>query len=313
MSRLSYDVQVNYTGANNKLDYTFPFKIEEASQLLVVERNDSGVETRRETGDNPVTLIDTVVFDAEAGAGTVNLSANLATDYELDIFLANDAPTQPNIFRDKFSFTLKNIENALDWIGGAVQRASFLGQRSVKLKDFITLSTFDVNLPVDIVGSASKAIITNSAGDGLEMGPSAGAIEGAEAEATAAAASAAAALVSELAAAASASAAGSPSVETAISDGLGAATITGYTFDPTSVGSVRVEFSIYRGATVVGSGNVHLIYDASAWHILEGTYDFPSGKSALHGLTFSMSGNNMQVAADSGAGSGKLFTRAYAS
>ncbi|MCK4518223.1 hypothetical protein KAT92_05565, partial [Candidatus Babeliales bacterium] len=186
MSRLSYSVQQNYTGNGAVSAYTFPFKIEEASQLLVVERNASGVETRRETGDNPVTLISSVTFDAEAGAGTVVLAANLITSYELDIFLANDAPTQPSIFRDKFSFTLKNVENALDWIGGAVQRASFLSQRSLKLVDTTVLSTFDVTLPSDLVGSVSKVIVTNAAGDGLEMGPSASAISGAEASAIAA-------------------------------------------------------------------------------------------------------------------------------
>ena len=314
MSRSSYSVQQNYTGTGLLGDvsnpYTFPFKIEEASQLLVVERNASGVETRRETGDNPVTLLASVAFDAEAGAGTVTLAANLTASYELDIFLANDAPTQPSIFRDKFSFTLKNIENALDWIGGAVQRAAFLSQRSVKLKDFITLSTFDVNLPVDIVGSVSKVIVTNAAGDGLEMGPTASAISGADAAAIAANASAIAANASAIAAAN-----GVVTVETAISDGLGAATITDgvtpYTFDPLVTEWVRVEYSIYRGSTVVGTGDVHVIYDASAWHIYEGSYDYPTGKSALHGLTFTMSGNNMQVAADSGAGSGKLFTKAY--
>lgn len=305
MSRTTYDIQESYTGNGSVSAYTFSFKVEEASQILVVERDASLVETRRETGDNPVTLISSVTFDDEAGGGTVTLSVNLVSGYKLDIFLANDAPTQPSVFRDKFSYTLKNIENALDWIGGAVQRASFLAQRSVKLKDVLSLASFDVNLPVDIVGSVSKSLVTNAAGDALEMGPTSDEISNAQGYATAAAASAAAAALSAAAAALEAA------VGTTITDGLSAATITGYTFDPASTEWVDIPFSIYRGATVVGSGKVEMVYDSSAWHIFEKSYDYPTGKSALHGLTFSMSGNELQVASDSGAGAGKLFTRAF--
>lgn len=336
MSRATYNVQETKTGTGSKLDYTFGFKIEEKSQLLAVKRDASGVEIARVRGTDTSTLIDSVTFDSEEGGGTVNLLTNLEASYTLDLFLANDAPTQPTVLRNKFDFTLRNIENALDWVLGPVQRAIFLASRSVKLLDVLDLATFDVNLPSNIVGSDNRVLGTNSDGDAFEMGPTFDEVANAQTYANNAAAAETAAEVAQaaaeaaqdlaetardvaIAASATASASAPPAVVTAITDSMSAATITDgvnpYTFTPgTGTGEtewVSVEYSVYRGTTVVGRGEIQLVYDGSAWQIFEGGFNYPDGKSADHGLTFSMSGNSLQVAADGVSGAGKLYTRAF--
>jgi len=201
MSRVLYAPKETYTGTGSLDTYTFDFKITADTQLLVIEVDDSGVETQRVLGDD-VTYLTSVTFDAVAGAGTVVLAANLATDYNLIFLLADDAPTQPYEFRNKTSFTLRRFEDALDLVSGAVQRLTYRGKQAIRIHDLDDEETFDAQLPPGVATTNNKVLIINATGTGMDFGPTAGDISNAEGYANAAAASAAAALVSENAAAA---------------------------------------------------------------------------------------------------------------
>ena len=196
MSRDTYAPKEVYVGANNLAIYTFDFKIEALAQLLVIEVDDNGVETQRVLGTDSVYLSG-VVFDAVEGAGTVTLAANLPTDFNLILLLANDLPTQTFKFRNKTSFTLKRFESALDLIAGAVQRLAYRGKQAFRIHDLDDEDTFNSQLPPGVATSQDRVLIVNSAGDGMAYGPTAAVIASAESEANDAAASAAAASTSE--------------------------------------------------------------------------------------------------------------------
>lgn len=97
---------------------------------------------------------------------------------------------------------------------------------------------------------------------------------------------------------------------TAITDGMSATSISGYSFTPGNW--VHIEYFVTRNSgAVLGSGTIDLHYDGSAWVIVEGPYRFDGTKAFNHGLTFTMSGNQLQVAADS-SGAGSLITKYHA-
>jgi len=205
MSRDEFDVREEYIGAGNLDTYSFDFKIEELSQLLVVEYDDTGVETQRVRGDD-TTYLSSVTFNDDGG-GTVVLAANLTTDYKLVLLLANDEPTQPYTFRNRADFTLSRISAAFDWIAGAVQRVAYLGQRSIRLNDHDDIASVDMSLPANIADNPNASLVVNTTGDGFNFGPTSDQIEGAQAAANAAAVSAAASAAEAVAAAADATAA----------------------------------------------------------------------------------------------------------
>jgi len=173
MARTTYAPKQSYTGNGTLASYTFDFKIEELSQLLVIEVDDSGVETQRVRGTD-IVYLSSVDFDPVDGAGTVNLAANLANNYKLFILLANDAPTQPYEFRNKGSFSLKRIELALDFLTGIIQRLTLRSSQSIKINDTDDETTFDTTLPRDIANNTEKFLQVNAAGTGLQFGEGSG-------------------------------------------------------------------------------------------------------------------------------------------
>lgn len=185
MSRSTYAPKESYTGNGAVLAYTFDFKIEAASQLLIVILDNAGLETQRGYG-TAAALVSSIAFNA-SGGGTVTLTGNLTTDYKIYIMLANDAPTQPFEFRNKTSFTLKRFENAMDWILGSVQRLAFLAKGSLRIHDTDDEDTFDAQLPAGIATKLDKIIAVNLAGDGLQFGPTIASITTLVADAAAAA------------------------------------------------------------------------------------------------------------------------------
>lgn len=185
MSRSTYAPKETYVGAGNLAVYTFDFKIEAEAQLLVIEVDDSGVETERVLGDDTVYLSG-IVFNAVEGGGTVTLAANLPTDYDLIFLLANDAPTQPYQFRNKTSFSLPRFESALDFISGAVQRLTYRGKQAFRIHDLDDEDTFNPQFPPGVDEANNKVLIINSDADGMDYGPTAAEIASAEAFAIAA-------------------------------------------------------------------------------------------------------------------------------
>ena len=196
MSRSTYAPKQTYTGTGALASYTFDFKIEVDTQLLVVEVSDVDVETQRVLGDD-VTYLSGIVFDPVNGGGTVTLAANLATNYRLILLLANDVPTQGYEFRNKSTFTLKRFESSLDFIAGAIQRLAYRGKQAFRIHDLDDQETFDAMLPPRVDLNLETTLMINAAGTGLDYGPT-------KADLVATLAAAAAALVSETNAAASA-------------------------------------------------------------------------------------------------------------
>jgi hypothetical protein len=93
-------------------------------------------------------------------------------------------------------------------------------------------------------------------------------------------------------------------VTTSITNSMAATNISGYVFTPGK--TVEVFYFVSRNsAAILGNGHLQLVYDGSAWNIVDGGYTFKSGTTAIHGLTFSMSGNQLKVASDA-SGTGTL-------
>lgn len=205
MSRSTYDVKESYTGNGSLSAYSFDFKIEDESQLLIIEADAAGVETQRVRGTDNVYL-SSVTFDAVNGGGTVNLAANLTSGYTLLILLANDEPTQEYEFRNKNSFTLKRFEGALDFLAGAIQRLAYRGAQALRIHDLDDPSTFNPMFPPGAADSANKILQVNADGDGFEFGLTTGQLTTLEGDASD---SADAAAASALAAAGSATTAAS--------------------------------------------------------------------------------------------------------
>lgn len=170
MSRAQYVVKQSYTGTGSLDSYTFDFKIESKSHLLVVVLDDTGAEVQRVRGTDLVFLSD-VTFDAVDGGGTVTLQANLTADYVIIFLLANDEPLQEYEFRNKTSFTLRRFEAALDAILGAVQRLAFRSKQAFRIHDADDESAFDTQLPPGIANQAGRVFAINSTADGVEFGP----------------------------------------------------------------------------------------------------------------------------------------------
>jgi len=170
MSRSTYAPKHTYLGTGSKLDYTFDFKIESLAQLLVIEMDDSDVETQRVRGTD-VTYISSVDYDPVDGAGTVNLAANLPANYTLIILLANDEPTQPYEFKNKGSFTLKRIEAALDFVAGAIQRLTYRSAQALRLHEHDDETAIDTSLPPNLpTDGIDRYMKVNATGDGFEYG-----------------------------------------------------------------------------------------------------------------------------------------------
>lgn len=167
MARTQYAPKHTYLGDGSTTAYTFDFKIEALSQLLVVVMDDNNEEVQRVRGDD-TSYLDSVDFDPVLGAGTVNLLANLPTDYTIIILEANDAPTQPYQFSNKLSFNLKTIEKALDFITGAVQRLAYLAGNSIRIHESDE-GNFNTQFPPDMSSNAGKYLNINDTGDAFEF------------------------------------------------------------------------------------------------------------------------------------------------
>ena len=211
--RSTFDVREQYIGLGNLAQYSFDFKIENLSQLQVVVYDIDTFEIHRVRGTD-TTYLDNVTFDPIDGGGLVTLKADLPSGQLLVLLLADDAPVQTFRFKNRFDFTLEQIEKALDWLSGQIQRTSYLGQRAVRLSDYmddVALALFNASLPSDVADNPGAVIAINMTGTGFMIGPTTDQIfEAAAAAELAQAAAEAAALSAEAAAEAAEEAGGLP-------------------------------------------------------------------------------------------------------
>lgn len=177
MSIPEFNVKEQWIGDGTLAVYTFDFTIQDLEHLLIIVQDDAGAQIQKVRGSD-TSYLSGVVFDAVDGGGTVTLLAVLPDQYTITFLMANDIPTQPTQFINKFSFTLRSFELALDFIVCQIQRLFYLTNRSIKLDDLDDNDDFDTTLPPDAEDNPGSPIVVNSDGDGFAWGTQIGAIAG---------------------------------------------------------------------------------------------------------------------------------------
>lgn len=191
----------DYIGNGNSNTYNYTFKIFSEDDLKVLVKDSVGAVTTLVLGtDYTVTDVNdsaggTIVL-VDASQAWLDVNGNLDTGFSITIrrIVVLDQDTD---IRNQGDYFPETIEDEFDKLTMIDQQQQDDLDRSVKLSETVDPTTFNTELPADLVGTADASIITNSTGDGFVMGPTASDISGANASAIAAAASAAAALVSE--------------------------------------------------------------------------------------------------------------------
>ena len=308
MSLSSANNRNDYTGNGATATYSYTFRIFDEADLVVTVKDTSDVETTLTlTTDYTVTGV-----GADGGGNVVLVDASqawldgdgdLLTGYTITIRRVVDLFQETDI-RNQGEFFPETHEDAFDYGRMVDQQQQDEIDRCLQLPESILPSVFDPALPTD-VGTADNVFAVNAAGDGVEM-------KTADDLMSLAGALLIANNLSDLASVATALVnldikPLSQPVTTAVTNSMGATSITGFSFTPGLW--VTVEYFITRNsAAVLGSGTVYLHYDGAAWQIVIGDYNYKSGKAFTSGLTWSMSGNQLQVAADA-TGSGSLITK----
>lgn len=287
MAREQYGPRETYVGAGNLTEYTFDFKIEATTQLLVRVYDDTGVEVESFRGDGTIegspaessTYFSSLEYDSVAGGGTLTLSDELTTNYIIVLLLANDEPTQAYEFKGKFDLNVNRLERALDWVAGAIQRAIYLGKRSIVLDDYDDIANFDLRLPPGLAAYPNHVIATNENADGdadalelIEVTDLTGMLE---------------------------------AVEHAVTDGQVATNLTGETVSADDYTSYVYWYEIIRGTAVFSTGFFSLHYRDGSWRVCMGQ-DVRDDDASAHGVTFTVASNNLKAALDSGAGNGTI-------
>jgi len=164
-----YAPRAEYVGDGATDEYTFDFKVADLEHLLIIQSTSLGVETFRVRGSD-TTYLTSVDFDTIDGGGTVTLVTDVPLNSKLAILLANDEPLQEAEFKNKADFSLSRIEAALDVLAGAIQRLTFLANRSLKADQLLTDATVSaVNWEIPTpVGQAGKTLAVNATEDGFE-------------------------------------------------------------------------------------------------------------------------------------------------
>lgn len=218
----------DYVGTDAVSVYNYSFRIVQQGDLTVqVQEIATGTETTlaittdytvagvgADTGGS-ITLVD-------ASQAWLDGSGNLSSDYKITIRRIVDL-TQETDIRNQGDFFPEAHEDQFDKHTFIDQQQQEELDRTVKIAETVPASDFDGTIPPDLVGVDGVAVITNPAGDGFIVGPTADAISNAQANATAAAASAAAAATSETNAATSETNAATSETNAAASEAAAAA------------------------------------------------------------------------------------------
>jgi len=268
MSITQYAPRAEYIGTGLLSSYSFDFKVAAIDHLLVTVTSASFVQTFKVRGDDS-TYIASSTFDSIAGGGSIDLVSNLPNGHFLTILLANDDPLQESEFRDKGSFTLRRFEEALDVVAGAVQRLTYLANRSLKVSDTLVdthTAQFDFSIPINSITEAvedntNKVICIGDNNKSFKLGPT---ITSLSADAAAAVASAAAASASASASAVSAAAALSSQTAAGISAGTASTAQTAASSSASSASTSATNASTSATNAATSATNASTSADASA-------------------------------------------------
>lgn len=245
--------RINFLGNGATTTFAYTFKVFSEDDLLVTQRDTDDVETTLVLNTDY-----TVTGVGETSGGNVVLTNPLTTDYVLSVRRVMEIKQETSI-TNQTSFYPLTHENAYDKIVMIEQQLQDGLLRAPKLPETIDPDDFDNNLPASLLGAVSKALITNTTGDGWAEGPSAADIANANTIAAAAAASAAAAAASAAQAASYAGANqpdGVNNIGFSASVGSSNLTVTLTQADGSTAPSTGVDaVSIYFRSTIATSGS----------------------------------------------------------
>lgn len=191
MSLDSLITRNNYIGNDAASVYNYSFKILQKQDISVYVRLIStGAETLLTEGvDYTVTGV------KNKNGGTIVLinaiqawltSGNLKSEYAISLLRVRELKQKTDI-KNQGDFYPETHEDTFD---GLVMNDQYLQDqlnRSSKLPASIDPATFNMDIPATLVGAGGRSFITNAAGDGWQLGPTADNIASAQAYADAAA------------------------------------------------------------------------------------------------------------------------------
>lgn len=318
-----------FAGDGSTVNFDIDFKVLSTSDLYVAKKNISTlVVTELELGTHY-----TVVIDEDEGATLTMLTAPSINE-KLYIY-SNAEETQELEIEPDGELPEEDLETAYDKLTILVKQVTEKVGRALKFPMTSDSINIDPFLPEP---DAGKALVWNDDEDGFEnsednindiintatalaAASSASAAAAALSETAAsnsedaAAASEANAAASELAAAASALeaattvASGLPMVTQTVTQNTTGNNITGVVISPAASDCVRFLCRVKRGTTVFGVLEFHVHYFDSAWDIVVGNYTTKDGRTFSHGLTFGMTGNQLTVDVNNGAGNADLIIK----
>ena len=152
--------RISYAGNGSTTGFAFPYKFLEDSDLKVILRDASGVETEK-----TLTTHYTVTGAEEDGGGTVTMLTAPATGESLTI-IREPAETQDLDLVENDPLPAEELEKRLDKSMMVQQRALDKIDRAVRLTDGLA-ETFDTELPTVLTPSTLLGI--NAAGDGFAL------------------------------------------------------------------------------------------------------------------------------------------------
>jgi hypothetical protein len=311
-------------GSTNEYDFDFKITDEDHLEVSVFAPEDDSTDDYDDYEEVLLTIGDD--YDVEGvgldAGGSITLvdddqdwidsSGKLRTGWRITIRSLVPV-TQVSGIRNQGDFLPSIHEDALDKVTRILQEHTDEIARCIKINKRHSPADVDGELPADFMVDGRIPMVNDNA-DGFENGPTQSQISSAGASATAAAASATAAAASATAAGVSAAAvaAAENTYVQSLNNSAAAANLADASFAPATYYGFHIYYDILRdnGSTEVrGSGVVRGSYGLRglAWRIEDSGNSFDD-----HGVTFTMSANQVQVATDSkGAGTIRWMMRRF--
>lgn len=241
----------NYTGNGVTTSYAYSFKITDESHLRVTTYVPSTETFAVKVLTTHYTVTAATVGETSGGtiaflsapANGTKVTIRRVVPFKQETDIRNQGAYYPDVIEDEFDQLVMLDQQQDDEI-----------DRSIKFPDTTIISTFDVNLPSALVGSASCTLVTNAAGDAFDIGPTTDEISNAQGYATTAGVSATAAASSATTASTQATAAAASATAAAASAVAAAASAAAADGTPTITGTRSVPSNIVAGTGIAFTG-----------------------------------------------------------
>ena len=176
--------RVDYTGNGSTSVYSFSFVIQKKEDIELTEKNTAGVETVLVQDTNYTVQLN------DDGTGSITLlGGNLTTNHILSI-LRKVQIKQETDLRNQGEFFAETHESMADYAVMIDQQQQDEISRCIKNPTTTSNSSFEPTLPTTLAGNANRALVTNSSGNGFDVGPTTDQIQNAATSAANAATSA---------------------------------------------------------------------------------------------------------------------------